>query len=69
MYVVVTEQIYDLILSQFGSDYVYYDDETSEYCVYYQDLIDNDYAYQEGDAIYLYSLRPSEKGVYVGEII
>ncbi|MBR3241562.1 MAG: hypothetical protein IKF90_02525 [Parasporobacterium sp.] len=68
MGIVVTEDIYDLILSEYGEDFVFYDEEENEYWVYASDLIDAGYANEIDGGVYLISLNPSQKGVFIGNL-
>lgn len=67
MIIVVEQSIYDYILQNFGEDFVTIKD--GDYCVYYMDLIDAGYAFEdEAGGIWLISLKPSQKGVFIGNL-
>ena len=68
MGIVVTEDIYNLILGQYGEDFVFYDEDENEYIVFASDLIDAGYASEIDGGVYLISLNPSEKGVFIGNL-
>lgn len=66
MGIYVDESVYQALIAAGFEDYVGQDDEG--YYVDYIALIDAGYAEEIGGAVYLISLRPSQKGMFIGNL-
>ncbi len=66
MYLYIDESIYQTLLQAGFGDYLGQDEDG--YYVDYISLIDAGYAEEIDGAVYLISMRPSQKGIFIGNL-